>query len=137
MIPHPHQEILQKLKIERLNPMQEEALLFISSPSDVVLLSPTGTGKTVAFLLPMLEKLEKNKQSIQLLILVPARELALQIEQVIRTMGTGFKVNAVFGGHSSSKDKVHLHHRPAILIGTPGRILSRKPRSATFPSHWR
>ena len=123
MSQHSHQEILQKMKIEKLNPMQEEAALHISSDTDVVLLSPTGTGKTLAFLLPLLAKLEV-KQEIQLLILVPARELALQIEQVIRKMGTGFKVNAVYGGHSSTKDKVHLQHRPAILIGTPGRIAS-------------
>ena len=120
----PHQAILQKLNIETLNPMQEEAIKYISSDSDVVLLSPTGTGKTIAFLLPILEKLDPKKKEIQLLILVPARELALQIEQVIRKMGTGFKVNSVYGGHSSSKDKVNLQHRPAILVGTPGRVAS-------------
>ena len=118
-----YQDIMRKMKIEKLNPMQEEALVHISSKQDVVLLSPTGTGKTFAFLLPLLEKLEQ-KQEIQLLILVPARELALQIEQVIRKIGTGLKVNAVYGGHSHSKDKSHLQHRPAILVGTPGRVAS-------------
>jgi len=71
-----------------------------------------------------MEKLDPHKKEIQLLILVPARELALQIEQVIRKMGTGLKVNSVYGGHSSSKDKVNLQHRPAILVGTPGRVAS-------------
>ena len=101
------QDILQKMDIEKLNPMQEEALIHISSQTDVVLLSPTGTGKTLAFLLPLIEKLDV-KQEVQLLILVPARELAIQIEQVIRKMGTGFKVNSVYGGHSHSKDKINF-----------------------------
>jgi superfamily II DNA/RNA helicase len=118
------QDILKKLKIESLNSMQEEALKFISTDSDVIILSPTGTGKTVAFLLPIIEKLDPHKQEIQCLILVPSRELALQIEQVIRKMGTGYKVNSVYGGMSSSKDKVNLSHKPAILIGTPGRVAS-------------
>ena len=120
----PRQDVLQKMNISTLNPMQEEAIHHISSDNDIVLLSPTGTGKTLAFLLPILEKLQPRTKEIQLLILVPARELALQIELVIREMGMGFKVNSVYGGHSSSKDKINLLHKPAILIGTPGRVAS-------------
>src|SRR5690606_7492842 len=59
---------------------------------------------------------------VQALILVPSRELAIQIEQVIRNMGTGYKVNAVYGGRAMSKDKIELKHTPAILVGTPGRM---------------
>ncbi|APY00296.1 DEAD/DEAH box helicase [Lacinutrix venerupis] len=114
--------ILNKLNIEALNPMQEEALLSINSTANTVLLSPTGTGKTVAFLLPTLENLDLKCENVQLLILVPSRELAIQIEQVIRKMGTGFKANAVYGGRPFSKDKIELAHAPAILIGTPGRV---------------
>ena len=116
------QDILDKLKIKALNPMQEEALLSITSTANTVLLSPTGTGKTVAFLLPTIADLNKNCKNIQLLILVPSRELAIQIEQVIRTMGSGFKANAVYGGRPFSKDKIDLAHTPAILVGTPGRV---------------
>jgi len=115
-------DILEKLGIQALNPMQEEALLAVSSTANTVLLSPTGTGKTVAFLLPTLNALDVQCDNVQLLILVPSRELAIQIEQVIREMGTGFKANAVYGGRPFSKDKVELSHTPAILIGTPGRI---------------
>lgn len=114
--------ILDKLKIEKLNRMQEEAALAIDSGSNVLLLSPTGTGKTLAFLLPIIEKLDDSCQEIQVLIVVPTRELAMQIEQVIREMGAGLKVNAVYGGRAGAKDKVDLKHRPAILVGTPGRI---------------
>ncbi len=114
--------ILNKLKIEKLNPMQEEAQTVISSNSDIVLLSPTGTGKTLAFLLPIIAQLNSDCSEVQVLIVVPSRELAIQIEQVTREMGTGFKVNSVYGGQSFSKDKINIKHSPAILIGTPGRL---------------
>lgn len=128
------QAILDKLKIAKLNPMQEAAGEAIYSRADVVLLSPTGTGKTLAFLLPLLSKLDAASTEIQALILVPSRELALQIEQVIREMGAGIKVNAFYGGRSGSKDKMDLNHKPAILIGTPGRI-SDHLRRERFPTH--
>ncbi len=115
-------DILSKLNIQTLNPMQEEALLTISSVSNAVLLSPTGTGKTVAFLLPAINDLSIDCDNVQLLILVPSRELAIQIEQVIRQMASGFKANVVYGGRPFAKDKIELKHTPAILIGTPGRV---------------
>lgn len=127
--------ILEKLSIQQLNPMQQEAQKIISKNSDVVLLSPTGSGKTIAFLLPIIEKLDPNCKEIQVLILVPARELAIQIEQVTREMGAGFKVNAVYGGTSGSRDKMDLKHRPAILIGTPGRVASHLEREIFSTEH--
>ncbi len=114
--------ILEKLGIEELNAMQQEAQHAIHSKSEIVLLSPTGTGKTLAFLLPLIAGLDRNCEEIQALIIAPSRELVIQIEQVTREMGAGFKTNAVYGGTSFSKDKLELKHRPAILIGTPGRV---------------
>lgn len=131
--------ILDKLSIETLNPMQKEAQSTILSNAEVVLLSPTGTGKTVAFLLPVIAGLDTDCTEIQALIVVPSRELALQIEQVIRQMGTGFKTNAVYGGRAGSQDKIDLKHRPAILIGTPGRIadhLRKESFSTAFIKTW-
>ena len=116
------QAILAKLNIQALNPMQEEAISIIQSHSNTILLSPTGTGKTLAFLLPLIQNLDPDSNEVQVLILVPSRELAIQIEQVVRNMGSGFKVNAVYGGRPMAKDKIELKHIPAILIGTPGRI---------------
>ena len=116
------QDILTKLNIHRLNPMQQEAIAVIETTANTILLSPTGTGKTLAFSLPLLDSLDPESNEIQALILVPSRELAIQIEQVIRSMGSGYKVNAVYGGRPMSKDKIELKHVPAILIGTPGRI---------------
>lgn len=117
------QDILAKLNISALNPMQEKAIETINNNSNTIILSPTGTGKTLAFLLPILDGLNVDNPEVQALIVVPTRELAIQIEQVVRNMGSGFKVNAVYGGRSKSKDKIELKHTPAILIGTPGRIL--------------
>ena len=116
------QDILIKLNIHQLNPMQEEAISVIETTPNTILLSPTGTGKTLAFLLPLIKTLDPENKEVQALILVPSRELSIQIEQVVRSMGSGFKVNAVYGGRSMSKDKIELKHVPAILIGTPGRI---------------
>lgn len=121
--------ILSKLGIEKLNPMQEDALKAIKPTSNVVLLSPTGTGKTLAFLLPILSLLDRNISEVQALILVPSRELAIQIESVLRHMGTGYKTNAIYGGRPVSKDKIDLKHAPSILIGTPGRIADHIRRS--------
>tara|TARA_R110000737_G_scaffold586_1_gene1948 strand:- start:509 stop:1822 length:1314 start_codon:yes stop_codon:yes gene_type:complete len=117
------EDILSKLNIQQLNPMQEEAISVIEKTANTIILSPTGTGKTLAFLLPLLETLDPNIDEVQALILVPTRELAIQIEQVVRNMGTGYKVNAVYGGRPMSKDKIEIKHSPSILIGTPGRIL--------------
>lgn len=116
------QAILNKLGIKELNQMQKDSTEAILSKSEIVLLSPTGTGKTLAFLLPIIAELDSKDDHIQVLILVPSRELAIQIEQVIREMGSGFKANAVYGGRSGSKDKIEIKHPPAILIGTPGRV---------------
>jgi superfamily II DNA/RNA helicase len=124
--------VLKKFEITALNPMQEEAHKAIQSKSDVVLLSSTGTGKTLAFLLPLIAALDVNCSEVQILILVPSRELALQIEQVTRKIGSGYKVNAIYGGRAGTFDKIDLKHRPSILIGTPGRVADRIRRDS-FP----
>ncbi len=115
-------KILAYLKIEKLNEMQLASIEAIEKKGDVVLVAPTGSGKTLAFLLPLVKKLDPNLKSVQTLILAPSRELALQIEQVFRSMGTEFKVNCCYGGHSMSIEKKNFSEPPAVLIGTPGRI---------------
>jgi len=115
------EKVLKNLKIDALNEMQRAAI-HAAANNDTILLSPTGSGKTLAFLLPILSFLETNTIGVQSLILVPSRELALQIEQVFKTMGTGFKVNCCYGGHPVKTEKNNLVQPPAVLIGTPGRI---------------
>jgi len=118
---HPD-NILLNLGIENLNEMQEMAQDAILNENNVLLLSPTGSGKTLAFLLPVLELLQPEILSVQCLILVPSRELGLQIEQVWKKMGTSYKVNICYGGHSIDTEIKNLSNPPAVLIGTPGRI---------------
>ena len=113
---------VKNLGFESLNPMQTEMLKVSKDAKQVILFSPTGSGKTVAFLLPLLEKIVFQKPGIHALILVPSRELALQIEQVFKSMGTGLKVSTCYGGHKVKTELNNLREAPAILIGTPGRI---------------
>ena len=114
--------ILNKLGIASLNSMQLAATEAIQKCNEIILLSPTGSGKTLAYLLPVMALLETIRDVTQLLVLVPSRELAIQIEQVVRDMGSGYKVNAVYGGRSISTDEIQLAQAPTILVGTPGRI---------------
>jgi ATP-dependent RNA helicase DeaD len=119
---HHSNNLLLNLGIESLNEMQEVAQDAIVNDNNVLLLSPTGSGKTLAFLLPIFELLQPEILSVQCLILIPSRELGLQIEQVWKKMGTDYKVNACYGGHSIDTEIKNLSNPPAVLIGTPGRI---------------
>lgn len=100
----------------------QQAAIEAAKKGDVILLSPTGSGKTLGFLLPLLASLDPTIATVQAMILVPSRELALQIEQVFRTIGSGFKVNCCYGGHPLKIELNNLSQPPAVLIGTPGRI---------------
>lgn len=108
--------------------MQLASIEAISKHTDIILLSPTGSGKTLAFLIPVLESLEAGNNKVQSLVLTPSRELALQIEQVFKSMNTGFKSSCCYGGHKMSVEKNNLTEPPAILIGTPGRVLDHITR---------
>ncbi len=120
---------MERLKIAALNEMQEAAIR-AAEKSDVVLLSPTGSGKTLGFLLPVLQRLQPGVPTVQALILVPSRELALQIEQVFRATGSPFKVNCCYGGHAFRTELNNLSHPPAVLVGTPGRIADHLQRES-------
>ena len=116
------QPIYEKLQIQEMNQMQKSTFQASENEKDIILLSPTGSGKTLAFLFPVLRNLQKDISGIQAIILVPARELALQIEQVFKNMGTDFKVTICYGGHDKKIEINNLTQAPAVLIGTPGRI---------------
>jgi superfamily II DNA/RNA helicase len=113
---------LSNLKIEQLNEMQLAAIDATSNDNDVILLSSTGSGKTLAFLIPILKSIDLNKNQTQALVVVPSRELALQIEQVFKQMGTGVKVTATYGGHKREIEENNLLEAPTVIIGTPGRL---------------
>ena len=131
---HHSNNILLNLGIDALNEMQTAAQDAILTKENVLLLSPTGSGKTLAFLLPIFETLDPEVRKVQCLILVPSRELALQIEQVWKKMGTGLKVNVCYGGHSIDTEIKNLSNPPAVLIGTPGRIADHIDRETFDPT---
>lgn len=114
---------LEAMKIVQLNPMQEAAIDAWSEGKDLVLLSPTGSGKTLAYLLPLLGRLQPDVEGVQAVVLVPSRELALQTEQVFKSMNTSFKAVSCYGGRPAMDEHRTLKGvRPALVIATPGRM---------------
>lgn len=117
------QDILRNLQIEQLTPMQEATREAYHENKDLVLLSPTGSGKTLAFLLPLVQSLKTNVQGVQAVVLVPSRELALQIETVFKSMGTPFKAMSCYGGRPAMEEHRTMKGiNPSVIIGTPGRM---------------
>jgi superfamily II DNA/RNA helicase len=114
--------ILSNLKIKALNEMQLASLNACKNHNDITLLSVTGSGKTIAFLLPIVLQLDADNKNTQAIIIVPSRELAQQIEQVFKLMGTEHKVTCCYGGHKREIEENNLIQPPAVLIGTPGRL---------------
>ena len=112
----------RNLNIDSLNGMQKQMLETAQRPHDIILLSPTGTGKTLAFLLPVLQRIDPRAAGVQALVLVPSRELALQIESVLRKIAAGIKIVCCYGGHSVREESKSLAVAPALIVGTPGRI---------------
>ena len=108
--------ILLKLKIKSLNEMQHAAIEAMDSHNNTLLLSATGSGKTLAFLLPLIKLLDPANTKTQAIIIVPSRELALQIESVFKSMGTNLKVTCCYGGHLRETEENNLKQPPALLI---------------------
>ncbi len=123
-----HANTLKTLKLNAFNPMQLSAIEKGKSGKNLMLLSPTGSGKTLAFLSIVLEKLEKLEEGVNALVLIPSRELAQQVESVFRSLKSSLKVTCCYGGHSFKIEGQSLSEAPAVLIGTPGRILDHISR---------
>lgn len=110
---------------ERPSPIQEEAIPIALTGRDILARAKNGTGKTAAFIIPTLEKINNKKPKIQALIVVPTRELALQTSQVCKTLGKhlGIQVMVSTGGTTLKDDIMRLGETVHIVVGTPGRIL--------------
>src|SRR5688572_8928197 len=106
-------------------PVQARAIPYLLAGRGMLIQARTGSGKTGAFLLPMLERLDPSKQNCQALILVPTRELAKQVWQQAETMcaGSGLRTVAVYGGVGYGPQVTALRQGAHIVVGTPGRIL--------------
>lgn len=117
------QGALERLGVEILTPMQETALEVCREDKDMILLSPTGTGKTLAYLLPLIAQLKLGVESVQAMVIVPSRELALQIGSVVKTMALPWKAMCVYGGRAAMDEhRMMKNIAPAVIIGTPGRL---------------
>lgn len=117
-------KILDKLGIEALNAMQQDAYeTIVRHNNDVVVLSPTGTGKTLAYLLPVAELVDGTSDDLQVVVVVPGRELALQSQTVMTNMGSGLRSMACYGGRPTMDEHRQLRQVcPQVVFGTPGRL---------------
>lgn len=113
----------QKLGITDLNPMQKRMIEASSEKRDIMLLSPTGSGKTVAFIMPVLKMLKPSTGRVQCVVVAPSRELVIQIAEVFRALAEGYKVTVLYGGHKVEDEVNSLKITPDIIVATPGRLL--------------
>lgn len=127
-------EILDHLQIGALNEMQIDFIEKAKHHQNLMLLAPTGSGKTLAYLFPLLEILKADLRAVQALIIVPSRELAIQIEQVFKSMKTPFRVSTCYGGHAMKIEQNSLGEGPAVVIGTPGRLKDHIEKESFDPS---
>ena len=127
-----------KLGFEQTSPIQSAAIPVLMEGKDVVGQSATGSGKTAAFAIPAIERVEDAGRKVEVLVLVPTRELAVQVaEEVARLAAFRPKVHAVpiYGGASYERQFSELRKGPQIVIGTPGRIIDHLQRNTLDVSH--
>lgn len=118
------QEIWEKNGFTSATEIQEKAIPFVLEGKDVIAESPTGTGKTLAYMLPILNTVDPDKKGIQAAILAPTRELVMQIQQVAQkwTEGSGIEVASFIGGADIKRQLEKLKKHPQVIVGTANRI---------------
>jgi superfamily II DNA/RNA helicase len=114
---------LAALGIDEPVPVQAQAIPLLMQGRDVVIEAPTGSGKTLAFLIPMLERLPRRGAGPRALIVTPTRELALQVEKVLRSLATDLRSAVLYGGVGYATQRLALKSGIDVVVGTPGRIL--------------
>lgn len=119
------QEAWERARFTELMPVQEQAIPLLREGKDVLAEAPTGTGKTLAYVIPALEKIEVEEPHVQVVITAPTRELVMQIHQVIQlfVQGSGIKSGAFIGGVELKRQYERLKKKPQIIVGTPGRLV--------------
>lgn len=126
-------EVVESVGYETPTPIQVKTIPLLLAGKDVIGQAQTGTGKTAAFALPILEKLDIDRRAVQVLVLTPTRELALQVAEAFHTyskrMG-GVRVLPVYGGQSIQAQLTRLKSGVQIVVGTPGRIMDHLRRSS-------
>src|SRR5215475_14626390 len=116
---------LARLGIETPTPIQERAIPPLLAGRDVIGQSRTGSGKTIAFGLPLVERIDPRQRQLQALVLVPTRELATQVAEVLASLdgGRGLRVAQLIGGRSLLPQRQALLAGAQIVVGAPGRVL--------------
>ena len=122
---------IEKMGFEQAAPIQAEAIPPLLAGKDIVGQSQTGSGKTAAFGIPAIEKVETDKRAVQVLILCPTRELAVQVSEEIHKLGAfkrGLHALPIYGGQSYDRQLYGLRQGAHIVIGTPGRVMDHMRR---------
>ena len=117
-------QILEKLKIASLNAMQKQtAKALLNTDKDIVVLSATGSGKTFAYMLPLVQLLDEKSDEVQAVIIVPGRELALQSHEVFKSLGCGLRSMPLYGGRATMDEHRQIRNiLPQVIFVTPGRL---------------
>ena len=119
--------IFSRLGFQELNAMQK-AMAEKAGVQNIMLLSPTGSGKTVAFAIPLLKNLKPSAGNVQAVIISPSRELTIQTGKVLQSIASDFKVTSCYGGHNFEDEKNSLAVTPDVIVSTPGRLLDHIKR---------
>ena len=128
-------KVLEKLRIKELNNMQQAACkAILGTNDDIVILSPTGSGKTLAYLLPSAHLVDETKCQVQVLVVVPGRELALQSSNVLKSMACGVRSASCYGGRTAMEEHRTLKQvMPQVVFGTPGRLTDHLQKGNISP----
>src|ERR1051326_4471798 len=123
---------IDKLGFEQAAPIQAEAIPVLMQGRDVVGQSQTGSGKTAAFVVPAIEKVDAGQRTVQVLILCPTRELAVQVSEEVHKLALfkrGVQALPIYGGQSYDRQLFGLRQGAHIVIGTPGRVMDHMRRA--------
>ena len=120
-------DILDKENITIPSPIQENAIPLLLDGKDVIGMAKTGTGKTFAYSIPLIENIDLNNRFIKALILCPTRELSIQVKKEVEKLLSNFNLSicAIYGGESYEIQNRRLKNKPDIIVGTPGRIIDQ------------
>lgn len=121
--------ITTAFNIPQLNSMQQQVLATVESgESSIVLYSPTGSGKTIAFAIPLLMNVQESLRRLQAIVIAPSRELVIQINDVLKKIAPQVKTCCCYGGHKSRDEILSLQACPSIVLATPGRLVDHMNR---------
>ena len=121
---------LEQMEYTTPTPVQDEVIPLVRAERDVVGQAQTGTGKTAAFGIPLVETINRNAREPQVLVLTPTRELAVQVRAELSRLGEfcGVRAVAIYGGQAMSRQLAELRHGVHIVVATPGRLMDHMQR---------